>query len=559
MANELYIQPSANAYVGFNCPEDTTYTPDKALSYSLDGSTWTATTVSALQSSYIAVGANQKIYFKSDNDTPLWSDSTVYTSFCVSATNSSSGTPVLFKVGGRLPSLFNNNEQALMAGAFAYSSVSDASELILPATTLSTTNCYRAMFWQCGNLTETPILPATTLSENCYYSMFNTCTSLVETPVLPATQLSAYCYRSMFTNCSSLKIAHDLPATKLYDYSYGLMFQGCTSLVVPPEMCAVDAWCVRACVQMFYGCTALEVSPELRIIDAGDRCYQYMFSGCSSLRSVPRIDLKTPGVGSCYNMFQNCVSLVSTPDLNVTSLSQQCFDNMFRGCTSLIKIARVPEDIMRTYVPPYCFRSMYHTCSSLNEVQPLPATTVSTGSYEFMYNNCTSLTKIPALPALDLSATEECYHSLFKGCTSLKFSTTQTAECPNAYRIPVEGTGTIGTTSLDNMFYGTSGPYTDNPSMNTTYYTNATIIYGGYTDILEQNLIINHLTLAQYQSITPDPHQLYIIDDGLEYETVNNKVTSLSVEVTEDNYPSARAVYNAVVAAQTESADSKEY
>lgn len=532
MANELYIQPSANAYVGFNCPEDTTYTPDKALSYSLDGSTWTATTVLALQSSYIAIGANQKIYFKSDNDTPLWSDSTVYTSFCVSATNSSSGTPVFFKVGGRLPSLFNNNEQALMAGAFAYSSVSDASELILPATTLSTTSCYRGMF--------------------------KACTSLVETPILPATQLSEHCYRGMFTNCSSLKIAHDLPATRLYDYSYALMFQGCTSLVVPPEMDATTAG-YRSCAQMFYHDTSLEVAPRLRIRVAGEGCYRYMFNGCPSLRNVPEIDLKTPGVSCCYQMFYNCTSLVTVPDLNVTSLSDSCFDNMFRGCTSLIKIARVPEDIMRTYVPPYCFRSMYHTCSSLNEVQPLPATTVSTGSYEFMYNNCTSLTKIPALPALDLSATEECYHSLFKGCTSLKFSTTQTAECPNAYRIPVEGTGTIGTTSLDNMFYGTSGSYTDNPSMNTTYYTNAAIIYGGYTDILESNLIINHLTLAQYQSITPDPHQLYVIEDGLEYETVNNKVTSLSVEVTDDNYPSARAVYEAVVAAQTASADSKEY
>lgn len=82
---------------------------------------------------------------------------------------------------------------------------------------------------------------------------------------------------------------------------------------------------------------------------------------------------------------------------------------------------------------------------------------------------------------------------------------------------------------------------------------------GQTTQTFEQNLIINHLTLAQYQSITPDPHQLYIIDDGLEYETVNNKVTSLSVEVTDDNYPSARAVYEAVVASQTASADSKEY
>lgn len=82
-----------------------------------------------------------------------------------------------------------------------------------------------------------------------------------------------------------------------------------------------------------------------------------------------------------------------------------------------------------------------------------------------------------------------------------------------------------------------------------------------YTDTAQSTLVINHLTLAQYQAMTPDPYQFYIIDDGLEYETVNNKVTSLaaSTVVTSDNYPSAKAVYDAVTGASSASADSKEY
>lgn len=48
-------------------------------------------------------------------------------------------------------------------------------------------------------------LPATTLSEQCYSKMFYGCTSLQRAPkVLPATTLTNYCYAFMFYNCSHL-------------------------------------------------------------------------------------------------------------------------------------------------------------------------------------------------------------------------------------------------------------------------------------------------------------------------------------------------------------------
>lgn len=65
----------------------------------------------------------------------------------------------------------------------------DASELLLPATTL-VTNCYDTMFYGCTSLTTAPELPAPTLVTGCYESMFNGCTSLNYVKCL-ATDISA--------------------------------------------------------------------------------------------------------------------------------------------------------------------------------------------------------------------------------------------------------------------------------------------------------------------------------------------------------------------------------
>ena len=81
--------------------------------------------------------------------------------------------------------------------------VTDASNLVLPATTL-TEQCYRYMFYYCYNLIAAPELPATTLAQYCYWSMFANCTSLTSAPELPATTLAYECYHGMFVDCASL-------------------------------------------------------------------------------------------------------------------------------------------------------------------------------------------------------------------------------------------------------------------------------------------------------------------------------------------------------------------
>ena len=121
-----------------------------------------------------------------------------------------------------------------------------------------------------------------------------------------------------------------------------------------------------------------------------------------------------------------------------------------------------------------CYAYMFFDCRSLVQSPELPATELASICYSFMFKGCEALTQIPELPATNL--TSDCYSGMFDGCTSLKFSTTKTAECPNEYRIPYSGTGTTASNALFYMFFRTSGTFTGDPSINTTYYTNATVV-----------------------------------------------------------------------------------
>ena len=143
-----------------------------------------------------------------------------------------SGNTLAFKVYGNIESLeygygdFTNRDTSVyLESAFTYcfrscSGLTDASNLVLPATTLAN-SCYYGMFNGCTSLTTAPELPATTLADYCYYAMFENCSGLlIATSKLPATTLAGYCYTNMFRNCTNLTIAPELPATTLVNHCY---------------------------------------------------------------------------------------------------------------------------------------------------------------------------------------------------------------------------------------------------------------------------------------------------------------------------------------------------
>jgi hypothetical protein len=133
--------------------------------YSKDGETWTTA-----DSTYISIGAGERLYYRA-KDVFLGK---------INSTNT-------IRTGGNIMSLlygadFQNKTELVGTWSFASlfdgaTKLVDASELILPATTL-TDYCYDRMFQGCKSLVNAPELPATTLADNCYSSMFNGCASL---------------------------------------------------------------------------------------------------------------------------------------------------------------------------------------------------------------------------------------------------------------------------------------------------------------------------------------------------------------------------------------------
>ena len=275
--------------------------------WSKNGTSWSSAIASTSDTPVLLATLNkgEKMYLKGENVTYALSTSE-YSHF---------NSDYEFDISGNIMSLIYGDNfigQTTLSSSYNFvnifksSKVVNASNLILPATTL-TKLCYRSMFNGCTSLATAPVLPATTLANYCYYNMFYGCTSLATAPVLPATTLAQSCYSYMFEGCSSLTTAPVLPATTLANSCYMSMFAA-TKITSAPELPATilaDS-CYR---NMFYGCTSLRYPPTLNATILQPRCYQHMFFGCTSLKTAPELPATTL-TNYCYAyMFQNCTSL----------------------------------------------------------------------------------------------------------------------------------------------------------------------------------------------------------------------------------------------------------
>jgi hypothetical protein len=239
----------------------------------------------------------------------------------------------LCNVGGNIETLLGEMKDYYAYKLFVNSDIIDASNLILPATTLSK-YAYRAMFYGNKYLIKTPTLPATNLDRYCYYGMFQGCTSLVSAPSLPATSLRGECYAEMFKGCTSLVNAPSLPATWVAQYSYYGMFEDCSSLVVAPSLPSTQIG-QYAYYKMFKGCSSLSTAPSLPATTLADACYGNMFWDCTSLRTPPALPATTLTNSCYYGMFDGCINLETAPVLEATELKDNCYAYMFQGCSKI--------------------------------------------------------------------------------------------------------------------------------------------------------------------------------------------------------------------------------
>ena len=202
--------------------------PQSGMQYSLNGGAKTTMT----ETTTIEVSVGDKVQFYGNG-------TSITTYFDPKRTKIAGGTANV-KVYGNIMSLVdeegfatNTTLREIYAFCMLFSgnaNLTDASGLLLPATTL-TKYCYYRMFQGCTSLTTAPAtLPAETLVERCYNSMFLNCSSLTTAPALPAEVLANSCYDAMFGNCTSLTTAPVLPAKTLAEYCYQAMFQGCSNL-----------------------------------------------------------------------------------------------------------------------------------------------------------------------------------------------------------------------------------------------------------------------------------------------------------------------------------------
>ena len=235
---------------------------------------------------------------------------------------------------------------------------------------------------------------------------------------------------------TGLKTAPTLPATTLAPGCYSDMFYGCKQLSSAQEELKAENVPSSAYSNMFNGC-ALITAPKIAGKTFGYGACSHMFEGCTALTKAP--DLRgsfTDGASFAFNyMFSGCSSLENAPALGMSNLTQCCYQDIFRGCKALKSL---PE-IQMTGLVQYCYQSMY-------------------------------------------DYTENTY---------IKFSETQTEECPNLYMTtPSEQelrdmfnitddnnkpfTSTFSSSTWFNIAYDSLTGYSIKPG--TTYYTNATIV-----------------------------------------------------------------------------------
>ena len=114
------------------------------------------------------------------------------------------------------------------------------------------------------------------------------------------------------------------------------------------------------------------------------------------------------------------------------------FYHLFYNNTKVLSAENL--SLPATTLADNCYSSMFYGCTSLTTAPSiLPATTLARSCYYSMFKVCTALTTAPELPATTL--VNDCYQSMFENCTSL----TTAPELPAI---------TLATQCYISMFYG---------------------------------------------------------------------------------------------------------
>ena len=193
------------------------------------------------------------------------------------------------------------------------------------------------------------------------------------------------------------------------------------------------------------------------LLSVSDYCYYMLFYDCSSLTTAPALPATTLADWCYARMFVGCSNLTTAPALPATTLAYACYNGMFMDCSSLTTAPALPA----TTLAVSCYASMFRN-TSLTTAPALPATTLANLCYSYMFEGCQSLTTAPELPATTLA--NYCYSLMFQGCSKLKVNENGSGNkiftCPSTSGL---------TDPVRNMFNGTGGSFTGDPTTGNTY------------------------------------------------------------------------------------------
>lgn len=127
---------------------------------------------------------------------------------------------------------------------------------------------YYEMFSGCKRLTVAPDLPATSIGSGAYREMFDGCSNLTTAPFsIPVRTVSHQGCLAMFRNCVNLEEPPILSAELVKGDGYHRMFVNCRKI----NYCEIDAWYIEGdpFYQMFLGCLNLN-NIAMQVYDFGD-------------------------------------------------------------------------------------------------------------------------------------------------------------------------------------------------------------------------------------------------------------------------------------------------
>lgn len=271
----------------------------------------------------------------------------------------------------------------------------------------------RAMFYNCGALTQIDLSGFHTEKVTDMAHMFRGCASLKTLDVSGFNTETVTDLSGMFMDCASLT-ALDLTGfdtSGVTDMSF--LFWGCASLKTL-DLSALDTAKATAMESMFRGCSSL-TELDVSGFDTGRVTnMSYMFTQCTSLTALDLSGFRTSKVTNMNSMFKECSGLTALDISSFDTVRVTDMTSMFYKCRSLTELDVSGFKTANVVT----MENMFYSCGSLTELDVSGFKTGNVTNMMFLFSDCSSL------KTLDVSGFDTknvtTMRCMFQSCTSLE-------------------------------------------------------------------------------------------------------------------------------------------